>query len=72
MAVIDLNPALVVLELEFLLLIIKEMLKRKEASVLRVFSVNLLALDMAVNFLELKNTDICNCFRSSKNVDICN
>ena len=41
MSVVDLNSALVVLELDFLLSIIKEVLKHKKASALRVFSVNL-------------------------------
>ena len=54
MSVVDLNSALVVLELDFLLPIIKEVLKRKKASALRVFSVNLSALDMAANSLGLK------------------
>ena len=72
MSVIDLNSALVVLELDFLLPIIKEVLKHKKTSALRVFSVNMLALDMAADSLELKNTDICNCFQSLKNADFCN
>ena len=54
MSVIDLNSTLVVLELDFLLPIIKEVLKRKKSSALRVFSVNLSALDMAANSLGLK------------------
>ena len=62
MSVIDLNFALVVLELDFMLPIIKEVLKHKKASALIVFSVNLLALDMAADSLKLKNTVICNCF----------
>ena len=54
MSVVDLNSALVVLELDFLLPIIKEVLKCKKASALRVFSVNLSALDMAADSLRLK------------------
>ena len=72
MSVIDLNSALVVMELDFLLPIIKEVLKRKKVSALRVFSVNLLALDMAADSLELKNTDVCICFRSLKYANFCN
>ena len=66
MSVIDPNSALVVLELDFLLPITKEVLKHKKSSALRVFSVNPSALDMAADSLELKNTDFCMCFWSLK------
>ena len=62
MSVIDLNPALLVLELDFLLPIIKEVLKRKQIGALG--SLNLSALELAADSLELKNTDVCNCFWS--------
>ena len=66
-SVIDLNPPLVVLELGFLLSIIKDVFKRKKVGALRVFSMNLLALEMAEDSL-----DVCNYFRSLNNADFCN